>query len=460
MVAGSAALVLSARPGLSPRDVKALLVNTADDNIQTNPATAPGVLAPITRIGGGEVRASKAVAAQTAVWSTDDQNPVLSFGYHAITGDKTLRKRIMVRNFSDKKRTYTITPKFRYADDAASGAVTPSAPATISVGANGTKSFQLELKLNAAKLPEWTLNGGSRGGDGPRLQTVEFDGYLDVADATESVHVPWHVLPHKAAAPKAASRKVKIDADGTGSTTIANSGAYSATVEVFSLTGVSPKIDENLLSNPGDNAATVDIKAVGVRPIALGPAEFGMQFAIASNGFRAHPLYPAEFDVIIDSDRDGEFDYVVYNRELGGFNTSGQCVVAVVDLKALTVGNVAFCDADLESGNMIFTVGLADIGLTSLNDTFTFYVEAADVYFRNYAVTDAISNWMTSEILKPKYYGELSTVDSTIAPGGTATLNVFETDTEYLNVMPNGDGILLLYWDAAPGKESEIIRAK
>jgi minor extracellular serine protease Vpr len=460
MVSGSAALVLAARPNLSPRDVKALLVNNGETNVQTNPATQPGVLAPITRIGGGEVRVNKSVAAKTAIWSADDQNPALSFGYTAITVDKVLRKRVVVRNYDSKRRTYTISPKFRYADDEASGAITPVAPATITVGANSSKSFVLELRINASKLPIWQLNGGALGGAGPLLQSVEFDGYLEVAEGSETVHAPWHVLPHRASAAKAAERKVKLGAAGSGTTTINNSGVQTAAVELFALTGVSPKIDENLLPNAGDNFAVADLKAVGVRPVQTGEEEFGVQFGIATNGKVAHPLYPHQYQVVIDSNRDGKFDYVVLQRELGAFASTGQCVVAVIDLAAEKITNVAFCDADLQSGNIILTVGLADIGLKQLDSTFTFYVEAVDTYFRNNVTTDAISNWMTAELLKPKYYGELSTADGAVPAGGSATLTVFSTNTQFLNVQPNGDGVLVMYRDAAVNKESEIIRAK
>jgi len=34
-------------------------------------------------------------------------------------------------------------------------------------------------------------------------------------------------------------------------------------------------------------------------------------------GQRAHPNYPAEYDIFIDSNRDGVFDYAVFNLELG-----------------------------------------------------------------------------------------------------------------------------------------------
>src|SRR4029077_11561110 len=71
MIAGSAALLLDAYPTLSLPDVKELLMNTAETNIQINPALQPGVLAPITRIGGGEVRVDKAVASKTAAWDAN-----------------------------------------------------------------------------------------------------------------------------------------------------------------------------------------------------------------------------------------------------------------------------------------------------------------------------------------------------------------------------------------------------
>ena len=85
MVTGSAALLLKARPGLSPPEVKSLLMNTGETNIGINPVALPGVLAPVTRIGGGEVRIDKAVASQTAAWDKDDMAGSLSFGYYPVS---------------------------------------------------------------------------------------------------------------------------------------------------------------------------------------------------------------------------------------------------------------------------------------------------------------------------------------------------------------------------------------
>ena len=81
MVTGSVALIIQKFPGITPTEVKARLMNTGETNIGINPVGLPGVLAPITRIGGGEVRVNKAVAATTAAWDADDLTGSLSFGY-------------------------------------------------------------------------------------------------------------------------------------------------------------------------------------------------------------------------------------------------------------------------------------------------------------------------------------------------------------------------------------------
>jgi subtilisin family serine protease len=100
MVAGSAALLLEAQPGLTPAESKAKLMNTGDTNIDIDPFSGP---AEITRIGGGEVRADQAVAAPAAAWDDATLQGGLSFGF--VDADKsvqTLHKKVRVRNYSDK----------------------------------------------------------------------------------------------------------------------------------------------------------------------------------------------------------------------------------------------------------------------------------------------------------------------------------------------------------------------
>ena len=178
MVAGSAALLLQACPVCSPYDIKARLMNTAEINILTNPKTLPGELAPIARIGAGETRVDRARNVRTlASDAADPASAGLSFGTLRLSGNTTLSKKILVRNLDSVARTYSITPEFRFADDAASGAITLSAPPSIAVPANGTGTFTLTFTMQQSLLPTWSMNGGSQGGNGPGMRALEFDGY-------------------------------------------------------------------------------------------------------------------------------------------------------------------------------------------------------------------------------------------------------------------------------------------
>jgi hypothetical protein len=73
-------------------------MNTAETNIGINPVALPGELAPITRIGGGEVRVDQAAAAITTAWDTDSRTGSLSFGYYTLIGDATFTRSISIHN--------------------------------------------------------------------------------------------------------------------------------------------------------------------------------------------------------------------------------------------------------------------------------------------------------------------------------------------------------------------------
>ena len=101
MVARAAALLLSAKPGLTPNEVKAILMNNAEMNIKNDLIT--GSLAPISRIGGGEVRVDRALAARAAAWDDDTPQGALSFGFLDVYKEEVvLKKTVRVRNYSDK----------------------------------------------------------------------------------------------------------------------------------------------------------------------------------------------------------------------------------------------------------------------------------------------------------------------------------------------------------------------
>jgi hypothetical protein len=346
-----------------------------------------------------------------------------------------------------------VSASFRYASDGASGAVTPSAPSSVAVTAGGDASFEVCLTLDAAKLPDWTLDGGPQGGNGPLLQSHEFDGYVTIQDGEDTVSLPWHILPHKAAAVSAVGKQVVLKS-GSGSLTLANkSTVRDGGVEVFALTGTSGRIPASQLPKTGDNYAIIDLKAVGVRYLSAadsGVAGGLLQFAVNTYGERAHPAYPAEFDVYVDTNNDGIDDFVLYTVENGGFAASGQTVVAVANLSTGAGVIRYFADASLNSGNLILTARATDLGITA-GSKFRFSVLAFDNYFTGW-LTDAVEN-MTFTAATPRYDAGFG---GTVPKGTSATLPV-QAVPGGATASPSQSGFLLMYRDGAPGREAEAI---
>ena len=454
MVSGSAALLLQKFPMASPSEIKSRLMNGANTTIFTNPATLPGVLAPITRIGAGEVRVDKAAGISTGLWdASNPYNVGLSFGTVRATGITTMQKKVAVRNYSAGTRSYAIARSFRYADDAASGAVTLSAPASISVPGNSTGAFVLTMTVNASLLPTWNLFNASNQGNGALLQGVEFDGYISVSDAIESVSVPWHILPHKAAGVTVGSNTIALDASGAGTLSLANAaGATTGLVDVYALTGTSPQIS-TLLNPVGSQDVLIDLKAVGVRyNAAVGATPATVQFAISTYGQRSHAAYPAEFDVYVDSNNDGIDDYVIFTAENGTFASSGQTLVFVQSLSATTASAFFFAIADLSASNAVLTVPATAIGITSATQKIKFSVYAFDNYFTG-VLKDSIVG-MTHTPGQPKYATTGSTFSLPVGVAGGVPVSAVAGGA---TASPSQTGFLLHHRDGKTGRESDLV---
>lgn len=449
MVAGSAAILIGKYPNRTPLQIKAMLMNSATNQVYTNPALLPGRLAPITRIGAGEVRVNKALALNAIAYEPSSLSAALSYGAQEVSAPSEYERKLVVQNFDNKAKTFSIKSAFRYADDESSGAVTILAPGSVKVPANGKAVVTVKLRVNPAKLPDWTLDGGAQGGRGDLLDGPEYDGYVTLTAGTEVLSVPWHILPRKAAQVLAVSA-VRSNWPG-GIILMGNVGAADSEFDVFALTGVSKKADPSELPKPGDNFALIDLRAVGVRYV---PGDEALQFALSTFGRRATPNYPAGFEIDIDTNRDGVPDFAVFNAEQGGFGATGINLVNVQNLATGVTSAYYYTDADLNSSNAILTVPLAAVGLTP-DQQFDFTALAADNYYTG-NVTDSFPT-MTFTPSKPRYAvnGDSSGIVrslriqrvDTLAPAGGATAS------------PSQTGFLVMLRREA-GTEAQIVVAK
>jgi minor extracellular serine protease Vpr len=364
MVAGSAALLLQAQPGLSPLEVKARLMNNAETSINTDPFTG---LAPITRIGAGEVRVDRAFFARAAAWEDRGTAGALSFGFVDVGRNLvTLHKRVRVRNYSHKDVWYSIRPTFRYADDEASRAVSLHAPWKVRVRAHRDVTFPVEMTIKGWRLPGNFMNSGSEGANPNALTANEYDGYLILDDGHHPIHLPWHVLPRKAAN-VVASPLLHFEG-GTDVVRLANIGVGTAQNDAYSLLAVSPNTPEG---GPGQESPTPDIRAVGINtfPVPAGYCSTNPSFiwAFAINTWeRQQHLVPVVHNVDLDVDQDGIFDYEVFNfdQSLSGSLSDGRQLTWVANLATNSASAYFYAEHSTNTGNTVLYVCGEQVGLT------------------------------------------------------------------------------------------------
>ena len=456
VVAGAAALVLDASGGvkatpkggpggrsvghgLTALEVKALLMNNAETDIVND--VLSGELAPITRIGGGEVRVDRAVDAPTAAWDADVPSAALSFGFADVTDSVTFTKEVVVRNLANTARTYTVTPTFRFADDEQNGAVAIEAPATVQVrpGKGRDTVFTVTLTVDGSKLRPNAMSSGAEGANPATLTLNEYDGYLLLDDGTHELRIPWHVLPRRAA---------EVTADpatltgGDQEVVLTNTGAGTAQVDAYALLATSPDLPEGA---QGEQAPTPDIRAVGVNTYYVPgfcAADFLWAFAVNTWERQQH-LLPVSHQVWLDTDRDGTDDFVLLNRDTSGLSTisDGRQLSWVLDLATGSASAFFFTEHATNTGNTVLLVcgegvgmGIADLGTAVSVD-----VRTTDFYHGGPG--DSVEDLVVAPAGE-RFVG----ADPDVAAGGSAALSVTDyeewpgnTDELGLLVLTNGD---------------------
>jgi subtilisin family serine protease len=458
MVAGSAALVLQAfggtkatvkgtppgkafGHGLTPVEVKALLMNNGETNIIND--VLIDTLAPITRIGGGEVRVGRAIAAPIAAWDKDAPSGALSFGFVDVADDVvTLKKTVQIRNLANKKLVYTVTPTFRFADDAANGAVSISAPSQVVVkpGQGRYTYFDVTVTIDGAALRANYMNSGSMGADPSGLTLNEYDGYIVLDDGSHPVHLAWHVLPRKAAdvtpdttelIPGAFPQVIGLDNSGVG---VAQNDAYA-------LLATSPDQPEG---GYGQQSPTPDIRAIGINtyPVPAGycSADASFIWAFVINTWeRQEHLLPVSHQVELDTNQDGVIDYVVLNRDVS-FNSlsDGRQLSWAYNVATGSASAWFYAEHAMNTGNTMMYICGEQIGLSGVDMLATnvdMNVFAQDWY---YGGPGDLVEGLTVTPLGEQFYGVASDVPgNTYDPAGLAVYDFgsFPGNTPELGLM-------------------------
>lgn len=465
MVSGSAALVLQGFGGtkttakgsssgnglglgLKPVEVKALLMNNAETDI-INDALL-GTLAPITRIGGGEVRVDRALTAPVVAWDNDVPSGSLSFGFVNVA-DKVVKitKTIKIKNLDNKKHTYTITPTFRFEDDVTNGAVKVIAPNKVIIKPGlGTFTYlNVTIMIDGSKLQGNFMNSGSQGANPATLTTNEYDGYLVLDDGSHTLQIPWHVLPRKDA--KVIPDTISLEAGAFPQVIgLNNTGVGTAQNDAYALLAFSENLPEGKF---GQQSPTPDIRAVGINtfPVPAGfcsaSPSFLWVFAINTWETQQH-LLPVSHQVWLDTNQDGTDDYVVLNRDASGLGTitDGRQLAWVLNLTTGAASAFFYAEHSTNTGNTALTICGEQIGMNAANLLATqvnMDVIAQDFY---YGGPGDMVTGLTVTPLGERFYGEANDVlGMTYNPVGLAVYDfgLFPGNTPELGLMliTNGD---------------------
>ena len=461
MVAGSAALLVQAHPDRPPAEIKNVLINTAETDIKSRirlgeePDTAE-----ITRVGGGEVRVDHAVDATAAAWDNETGNAAISLGFDDFTTRfDTMTRTILIRNYSNQTQRFTIEPEFRSELDEMRDAVRIRTRDQISVPANSSRTFDIEFQVLSVNLPEWTLNSGSNGADGELLTDLEFDGWIFLRSDQNDIHLPWHILPRQGSRVRLFDRGDFIR--------LVNYGLGEARVETYSLIASSGNLPEG---DPGTQSPQPDFRYVGYATFPVpagfcGPNDsFVMQFAVNSWERTTHANAPASYEFDLDVDRDGTFDYAVFNFPLGFAFDDGRNVTYVQDLETGASSAFFFTDHITNSANNVLTFCGDQIGLdiAAAGQPIDMQGFAVDFYFGDGgafgggAVTDE-TEMLTIAPLGERYLGLFE-------EGGIGTTTLPYQESDNLSIIDTGStvnssesGLLILFQGGAEEDEEAAV---
>jgi minor extracellular serine protease Vpr len=384
MVTGAAAILKSARPELSPREIKQILVNTGETNVYQPVSTdtvLPGQLAPITRIGGGEVRVDRALLSPSLVRDVtgDAVSKIygaMSFGYlDAWKPSHTLTRKLQVVNKSNKAQSYTVTPTMRYADDVATGAIGLSVhPSTVTVAPRSTANVTVKLSVDSAKLRNNLMNSGALGNAIGPLTAMEYDGYVVFQASDHKVTMPWHILPRKSSQVLAKFTGHLPAADpvtGQNVVRLENQGVGDAQIFAYSLLGTGPDTPRG---EQGEQQPNPTIRAIATNtiPVPAGvcgaTANFVWEFVFNMYERKASPVGTVH-QVEIDVNGDGVLEAMIRNHDVGGVTavSDGRQYTAAFNMTT-GAGVLRFpVEHATNSTNVILRACGSDLGFTQAN---------------------------------------------------------------------------------------------
>lgn len=387
-VTGVAALAVQAHPGWTAGQVAAAVVSTAD------PTKLAG--ASVTLGGVGLVNAAGAVAAQAT--ATGDafrttsgwlRETALSFGFQEASLAFGGLKTITVTNHGSKSMTFRVT-------------TVPSAqslPARVSVSSRsvtvrpgGSARLLVSLTARASDVPSSTA--------GDMFNFYEFSGDVVLTSGSTTLRVPYLMVPRSTTRAATTTRSLLprgAAAAGTRSVRLTNLfGAYAAEADFYTW-GLSDGRDApRAIPDTG-----YDLRAAGVQSFDWDDGDQLLVFAV-NNWRRWSSAAQNDYEVNIDTDRDGRPDYVVFATDSGlvrAGDPDGTTEVFIAELATGSLFSAGFRPSSpTDSSTILIPVLASDLGLSAGSGAFRYTVESFSVVNSG---QDAFSGWAAYDPWSP-----------------------------------------------------------
>jgi subtilisin family serine protease len=487
MVAGTAALVTSLHPDWSVEQVKADIMNTAEQDLWTGPSHTGVKFAP-QRVGSGRIDVKAALDNHVLAYNATDTGSVsVSFGPRAVTAPTTLTKTIKVENTGLTAATYQVSYTAR---TSIPGAVYTVSPSSVTVDPNLSQIVTVTLTIDPTKLTKTIdptvdrLQGGL-----PRQYQADSSGLvvLTSADAPD-LRVPVYSAPRPASVmtqpasvtmPTGATQSVFLPLSGHNVNQGVGAEAVQSTVAGFELqatSGVLPNCSLTVTSgcvNFSDQRAA-DLKYVGVtsdaaqvRSIGGNPMADGLTyFAISTQGAWRTPAGIQEFDISIDTNRDGIDDVVLFNTRLTGTDVMVDVLIDragnVLDIQAI---NDSLGDTDtalLGSDTLVMPVATAALGLNPASPRFNYGVAAYSSYQLDALDSVGFTSPLSFDPITPglamfgSFDGDASALLFRDSPGSVLKL----TRNIAAYAADRGKGLLTVHFHNTAGNKAQVSSLK
>jgi subtilisin family serine protease len=330
-IAGSMALLREKYPTWSVAELKALIMNTANHNLNLG----MDIYGP-QRIGTGRVDLGDTFNNNVIAYNSANAAGVsVSFGTPEVVAGTplALSRTVTVANKGAAPVTYATS--FVQGTDAVGLAFSVS-PASITVPAGGTATVTVALAGNPNVANAFTNSDPTLDTE-DRHRLAEESGWLIL---TPTPGVPLRLSLYGAPQLVSEMSGTLAGIEGaTGTAMVELSGTDIATgtfpmdvgdeiysiVTMFELAASSP-------NEPGDVPDLADLAYVGVTSdyVVADPEEGYVYFAMATHGEWATPA-DVEFDIYVDVDRDGAEDFIFFNT-LDSADTRDIFTVAFIDV--------------------------------------------------------------------------------------------------------------------------------